>query len=176
MIIIDAHSHTRARFDMTTATLRFNNQFSGVYSKLIAVGQGMKNNGVFASAITPNLEIEAQTLLRKEPTENLFAAAAKPELAVMSVKFSDALSLQDVIINTAAAILANDTAAFLKISDEWNVKENRRDSYSAYTPTKAFRAKYGDGDDISDEMRDELSGANVDASMADNDCGDSCKV
>lgn len=161
---------------MSNSPLRFNNQFPGIYSKLIAAGQSMKNGGVFQSAITPNLEIEAQNLLRKEPSESLFAAAAKPEFAVMSAKFSDALSLQDVIINTASAILANDTAAFLNISDEWNVKENGRDSYSTYTPTKAFRAKCGDGDNISDELRDELSGANVDASMADNDCGDSCKV
>ena len=53
---------------MFNSTLRFNTQFPGIYSKLIAVGQSMKNNGVFPSAITPNLEIEAQNLLRKEPS------------------------------------------------------------------------------------------------------------
>jgi hypothetical protein len=158
---------------------RFYTFFAGVYSQLIAFAQEQKNNGVFQSAITPNLELEAQALLRKEPTEKLFLVAAKTDLSLHSVSFSDALSIQDVLINTVAAILANDVADFSGLDVQWKVKENAIDSYSERVSAKGIRLPRGDGDNISDAQRDALSGADIDLTQIradDNDCGDSCKV
>jgi hypothetical protein len=164
---------------MFNSQKRFYNFFASTYSKLIAFAQESKNAGVFESAIVPNLEIEARMLLQKEPTEKLFMVAAKTDVSLMSASFSDGLSLQDILINTVAAILANDVADFAGIDPQWKVKENANDSYSDRVTPKGIRLPRGDGDNISDAQRDALSGADIDLSKPssdNNDCGDACKI
>jgi len=112
----------------------------------------------------------------------LFYAAGKL-CPTLSIKGHDsALSILDVIILSIATIMTNDTLSFLNepnlsfeetsTSESISVVREKR-SKAVFKPVKEMES-------ISDELRDELSGANIvpgSITPEDNECkGGSCKL
>ena len=158
-------------------SLRANNLFAGIISQAIAQIKRRDNAGDSTPIeIQTQVETFVQQAIANEPGSQVFYAAQKL-IPTLTVNVGGATSILDAMIIAMARMITNDTLAFCGI-EVAPLPEFGTDN-SVYAPRterqKPTTAGAHDGD-ISDAMRDELSGANVVAGAGDNDCGDACKI
>lgn len=151
--------------------------FPGIVSVLITDAQSAKNADTPIITAQDDIFEKATNEIAKVDTKSVFYAAQKLIPTAELKPINGAKSLLDQIIYALATQLTNDVISFVGFVSaslpEVNCDDSvfsYRDKADRYTPvTKKIEP-------ISDELRDELSGANVKPGEGDDDCGDTCKV
>lgn len=169
----------------TSNTLRGMNFFAGIYSQCIAIATQMKNNKSATPEIEMALDDFTVELLRKETTQSLFYAAghllSDRNLSELNKGDGRAQSLQDSLIIALSKIIINDVLGFTHVvvdaNDDSAVTEGSTIEHRFTLIDKRYnKPAKKEFIEISDELRDEMSGANVEPGVGDNDCGDSCRI
>jgi hypothetical protein len=164
--------------------IRTMNFFAGINSRAIALATKLKNESD-TDVITASVGLEVREFiedaLRKEKTDALFYAAGKllnaSSIKMVSNTDGRANTLQDAILLEFACLMTNDVMTFVYQSDDDAMVESPIEEHAfTLVDKRAAKSVAADVDAISDELRDELSGANVEAGAGDNDCGDACKI
>lgn len=161
------------------------NFFAGIYSQSIAMVTKMKNNQEATPEIEMALDDFSVESLRKETTQSLFYAAghllSDRNLSELNKGDGRAQSLQDALIIAFSKIITNDVLEFTCVvvdaNDDSNVTEGSTIEHRFPLLDKRLKKQEKkETIEISDELRDEMSGANIVPGVGDNDCGDSCKI
>ena len=158
-------------------TIRALSLFPGIVSVLITEAKSLKNqdtpiieaqDAIFESAVSKISNID---------TKSVFYAMQKLAATTDITPINGAKSLLDQMIYTLATQVTNDVIRFVGYVSADLPEPSCENSIFSYKE-KASRtyAKPINETPISDELRDQLSGANIVPGEGDNDCGDACKI
>ena len=145
----------------------------------------MKNNQDATPEIEMALDDFTVESLRKETTQSIFYAAghllSDRNLSELNKGDGRAQSLQDALIIAFSKIITNDVLEFTRVvvdaNDDSNVTEGSTIEHRFPLLDKRYKKpEVEEVVEISDELRDEMSGANVKPGKGDDDCGDSCRL
>lgn len=164
-------------------TFRLNASFSGITNSLIQMAMKAKNGDGF-NGLSETLLAEAKEELSLLETGEIFTAMSKtaPLTAVTQLNVDAGNSILDVMIDTMATMLVNDVLAFVGADGDMLIVDPADASNPTYQTRDKRKRKINtavavDQNSLSDELRDELSGAGVTAGAGDNDCsGGACAI
>lgn len=166
---------------LNQSPLRAMNYFAGIYSGCISIATKMFNNEDGLPDIEIMMEDFAVEELKKESTQSLFYAASHvlSERNISELNKGDgrATTLQDALIVAFSKVIVNDTLIFTGLSQEYCLTEGDAVEHTFPLTVKVeHRNVPKEVVEISDELRDEMSGAHVTPSAGDSDCGTACTI
>jgi hypothetical protein len=163
---------------------RAQNLTYGILSQAIETATVSKNNGDTPESVANKVFRTACEGTRRLTVEQLFTAAARLFPNMVPKAEDGVFTLQDQIIKCLALIITNDVLAFTLGKSVYFIEEAEVSAQHAMPlvdkSTPITRASDMDG--ITDEMRDEMSGANmteedIAKAAASNECGGgACKI
>jgi hypothetical protein len=163
---------------------RAQNLAYGILSQAIETATVSKNKGDAPEGIANNVFLTACEHTRRLTVEQLFTAAARLFPNMVPKAGDGVFTLQDQIIQCLAVIITNDVLAFTLGKGVYFIEEAEVSTQHAMSlvdkSTPVTRASDMDG--ITDEMRDEISGANMTeediakAKASDGCEGGACKI
>jgi hypothetical protein len=159
-------------------TFRASNLFPKSITTANTVAMQLKNKDASPDEIKGAIYESVLLSISEETVSDLFYAASKLLPTANMASLTGGENLIDSIVVSMAKIVTNDVIRFCGINTAV-VKEVTKVAGFTEVRDKKKRpdATLARPDDISDELRDELSGANVKAGKpGDDDCGDACKL
>lgn len=153
--------------------------FPNVISQSITIGKSSLNSNDEKNQVADKIHAFAILSLSKESTPQIFKAACAL-CPTVNASDENGSSILDIMINELSKIITNDTLSFIGL-EEMHLSESKNNSSTYEFRAKKEKVKLEQADvkdEITDEMRDELSGANIDLTDTSgiNDCGDTCKI
>lgn len=154
--------------------------FPVAVTKAITNGQTSKNSGDSFAVTAKKVKAGVLESLSNEDTKTIGYAGFKLIPNISIVPIGDSKTVIDLFINSFAILITNDVLMFIGASesdllDETDLVDGEYDVILKSRRSKPLPSDIGE---ISDELRDELSGKDVVASGdgSDNSCGDSCSI
>jgi hypothetical protein len=159
------------------ATFRASNLFGSAINSAVVLATQMKNKDINPEEIKAAIFEDVFASITNESTSHLFYAASKLMPTANLSGLPGAANLLDGIANAMTQIVTNDVIRFCGINCA-TIKElpNVKGVVDVREKKQRAMVKPADNMVISDELRDEMSGANITPGEADNDCGDACKI
>lgn len=158
-------------------TFRASNLFGQAIISANAVAMSMKNQGAAPDSIKDAIFSDVLDSVSNNTVGHLFYAAGILIPTANLASLSDSANLLDGIVDALSKIVANDVIRFCAINTAVIKEATKAEGITEVrTDTKRKDATVTKMEPISDALRDELSGANVEAGADDNDCGDACKI
>lgn len=157
---------------------RVQSLFPTTVSKAITIGQTSKNEGAPFPDIAQRILEATLENLSNEDSKSVGYAGFKVIPTLSIAPTGNAITTLDLFIHAFSRIITNDVLEFIGATKEDLIEELAVIDDGEFEVIEKTRRKKPvvEIDDISDELRDELSGKNIVPGEDDDDCGDNCKI